>query len=96
MLFGRRLRFGVVVLAAQLLLLAMAVAWCVQLTLIALRGRICFEETNSSILYGEIAGVVLIAVFALAFFVVQYRRLAEKRASDDRQQERSNQGSRRS
>ena len=96
MLFGRRLRFGVVVLAAQLLLLAMAVAWCVQLTLIALRGRICFEETNSAILYGEIAGVVLIAVFALAFFVVQYRRLAEKRASDDRQQERSNQGSRRS
>ena len=96
MLFGRRLRFGVVVLAAQLLLLAMAVAWCVQLTLIALRGRICFEETNSSILYGEIAGVVLIAVFALAVFVVQYRRLAEKRASDDRQQERSNQGSRRS
>ena len=96
MLFGRRLRFGVVVLAAQLLLLAMAVAWCVQLTLIALRGRICFEETNSSILYGENAGVVLIAVFALAVFVVQYRRLAEKRASDDRQQERSNQGSRRS
>ena len=96
MLFGRRLRFGVVVLAAQLLLLAMAVAWCVQLTLIALRGRICFEETNSLILYGEIAGVVLIAVFALAVFVVQYRRLAEKRASDDRQQERSNQGSRRS
>ncbi len=96
MLFGRRLRFGVVVLAAQLLLLAMAVAWCVQLTLIAVRGRICFEETNSAILYGEIAGVVLIAVFALAVFVVQYRRLAEKRASDDRQQERSNQGSRRS
>ena len=96
MLFGRRLRFGVVVLATQLLLLAMAVAWCVQLTLIALRGRICFEETNSSILYGEIAVVVLIAVFALAVFVVQYRRLAEKRASDDRQQERSNQGSRRS
>ena len=96
MLFGRRLRFGVIVLAAQLLLLAMAVAWCVQLTLIAVRGRICFEETNSAILYGEIAGVALIAVFALAVFVVQYRRLAEKRSSDDRQQERSNQGSRRS
>ena len=94
MLFGRRLRFGVVVLAAQLLLLAMAVAWCVQLTLIAVHGRICFEETNHAILYGEIAGVALIAVFALAVFAVQYRRLAEKRASDDRQEERRGQGSR--
>ena len=88
MLFGRRLRFGIVVLAAQLLLIAMAVAWCVQLTLIAVHGRICFEETNDAILYGEIAGVALIAVFALAVFVVQYRRLAEKRASDDRQDDR--------
>jgi len=84
-LFGRRLRFGIVVLAAQLLLIAMAVAWCVQLTLIAVHGRICFEETNDAILYGEIAGVALIAVFALAVFVVQYRRLTEKRASDERQ-----------
>ncbi len=74
-----------VVLAAQLLLIAMAVAWCVQLTLIAVHGRICFEETNDAILYGEIAGVALIAVFALAVFVVQYRRLTEKRASDERQ-----------
>ena len=85
MLFGRRLRFGIVVLAAQLLLIAMAVAWCVQLTLIAVHGRICFEETNDAILYGEIAGVALIAVFALAVFVVQYRRLTEKRAIDERQ-----------
>ena len=80
-------------MAAQLLLLAMAVAWCVQLSLIAVHGRICFEETNAAILYGEIAGVALIAVFALAVFAVQYRRLAEKRASDDRQEERRGQGS---
>ena len=85
MLFGRRLRFGIVVLAAQLLLLAMAVAWCVQLTLIAVRGQICFEETNAAILYGEIAGMVLIALFAVVVFVIQYRRLTEKRASDERQ-----------
>jgi membrane protein implicated in regulation of membrane protease activity len=84
-LFGRRLTFGVVVLAAQVLLLAMAVAWCVQLTLIAVRGRICFEETNAAILYGEIAGVALIAMFALVVFVMQYRRLTEKRAGDSRQ-----------
>jgi heme/copper-type cytochrome/quinol oxidase subunit 2 len=81
-----------VVLAAQLLLLAMAVAWCVQLTLIAVRGQICFEETNAAILYGEIAGVALIAVFAIVVFVMQYRRLAEKRAGDGRAQERSDRG----
>ncbi len=88
MLFGRRLRFGVVVLAAQLLLLAMSVAWCVQLTLIAVRGQICFAETNAVILYGEIAGMVLIAIFAIAVFVMQYRRLVEKRAGDTGQQDR--------
>ncbi len=88
MLFGRRLRFGVVVLASQLLLLAMAVAWCVQLTLIAVRGQICFAETNAVILYGEIAGIVLIGIFAIVVFVMQYRRLAEKRAGDTGQQDR--------
>lgn len=87
MLFGRRLRFGIVVLAAQLLLLAMAVAWCVQLTLIAVRGQICFAETNAAILYGEIAGMVVIALFAVVVFVIQYRRLTEKRASDERQRD---------
>jgi membrane protein implicated in regulation of membrane protease activity len=86
-LFGRRLRFGIVVLAAQLLLLAMAVAWCVQLTLIAVHGQICFAETNAAILYGEIAGMVLIALFAIVVFVMQYRRLIEKRASDERQRD---------
>ncbi len=75
-------------MAAQLLLLAMAVAWCVQLTLIAVRGQICFAETNAIILYGEIAGMVLIAIFAIAVFVMQYRRLAEKRAGDAGQQDR--------
>lgn len=88
MLFGRRLRFGVLVLAAQLLLIAMAVAWCVQLTLIAVRGRVCFTETNAAILYGEIAGVAFIAAFAVAVFIMQYRRLSEKRASDSRQGDR--------
>jgi uncharacterized BrkB/YihY/UPF0761 family membrane protein len=87
-LFGRRLRFGVVVLAAQLLLLAMAVAWCVQMTLIAVRGHICFAEPNAAILYVEIAGTVLIGIFAIVVFVMQYRRLAEKRADDTGQQDR--------
>ena len=71
-----------------MLLIAMAVAWCVQLTLIAVWGEICFSEPNAVILYGEIAATVLVAVFAVLVFVMQYRGLTEKRASDDRQQDR--------
>ena len=68
-----------------MLLIAMAVAWCVQLTLIAVRGEVCFTETNAVILYGEIAATVLVGVFAVVVFVMQYRRLAENRSSDSRQ-----------
>ncbi len=74
-----------VVLAAQLLLLAMAVAWLVQLTLIAVRSQICFAENNAAILFTEIAIVALIAVFAVAVFIMQYRRLTEKRSGDTRE-----------
>jgi len=74
-----------VVLAAQLLLIAMSIAWCVQLTLIAFQGEICLTETNAGILYGEIAATVLIALFAVLVFVIQYRRLTENRISDSRQ-----------
>jgi membrane protein implicated in regulation of membrane protease activity len=84
MLFGRRLTFGIVILAAQVLLLAMSVAWVVQLALIAVNGHICFEESNSAILYVEIAAVTLIGIFALVVFAIQYRRLGEKRAGEDR------------
>ena len=73
------------VLAAQLLLIAMSIAWCVQLTLIAVRGEICFAETNAAILYVEIAATVLVSVFAVVVFVMQYRRLTEERTSDSRQ-----------
>jgi hypothetical protein len=34
--------------------------------------------------------VTLIAIFALVVFVIQYRRLSEKRAGDDRRQDRRN------
>ncbi len=84
MLFGRRLSFGIVVLAAQVLLLAMSVAWVIQLVLIAINGQICFEEGNRAVLYVEIAAVAFIGLFALAVFVIQYRRLGEKRAGEDR------------
>lgn len=88
MFFGRRLRFTLAILAAQVLLFAMAVAWCVQLAAIAVHGEVCFGEPHTVILYGEIAAVVLVAVFAAVVFVVQYRRLTEKRAGDDRRRDR--------
>jgi hypothetical protein len=83
-----------VVLAAQLLLIAMSIGWCAQLTLIAVQGETCFTETNAGILYGEISATVLVALFGVLVFVIQYRRLTEKRISDGRQQ--GKQGSQRS
>lgn len=81
-----------VVMAAQVLLLAMSVAWIIQLTLIAINGRICFEESNRAVLYLEIAAVGLIGIFALVVFVIQYRRLGEKRAGEDRRRGSPDQG----
>ncbi len=83
MFFGRRLRFTLALLAAQVLLMAMAVAWCVQLVAIAIHGRVCFGEPRAVILYGEIAAVVLVTIFAAVVFIVQLRRLMEKRTGDD-------------
>jgi membrane protein implicated in regulation of membrane protease activity len=88
MFFGRRLRFTMAILAAQVLLMAMAIAWCVQLVAIAIHGRVCFGEPHAVILYGEIAAVVLVAVFAAVVFMVQLRRLMEKRTSDNSRPDR--------
>jgi len=91
--FGRRLRFTLAILAAQVLLLAMAIAWCVQLVAIAIHGQVCFGEPHAAILYGEIAAVVLVAIFAAIVFVVQLRRLMEKRTGDyDRPDRRAGTG----
>lgn len=87
MLFGRRLGLGIAVLAAQLLSVAMAVAWCIQLALIAAHGEVSFRETNTAILYGEIALTALVGMFAAGVFVVQWRRLSETRANDAKRQD---------
>ena len=87
MLFGRRVTFAIVVLASQLLLIATAVTWCVHMILIARHGKIYFVETNPVVLYGEIAATVLISLFAAAVFVLQCRRLGEKRRSDDKKED---------
>jgi membrane protein implicated in regulation of membrane protease activity len=89
-LFGRRVAFAIVVLAAQLLLIALAIAWCVHMVLIAKYGQIFFVEENPMVLYGEIAATVVIILFGLVVFALQCKRLGERRRGDDR--ERGKQG----
>ncbi len=80
---ARRVRFAIVILISQLLLIAMAVSWVVHGVLIAQNGQVSFIETNHWILYGEITATVLITLFAVSVFIIQYRRLQEKRQDDD-------------
>jgi len=84
-LFGRRLRFAILILVAQLLLVALAIAWCVHMVLIAKHGEVYFVETNSAILCGEIAATVVITLFAIIVFTLQFKRLGERRRGDDRE-----------
>jgi ABC-type nickel/cobalt efflux system permease component RcnA len=85
LIFGRRVRFALVILASQLLLMALAVTWVVQMVLIALNGSIMFVEYNPGILLFEIILSILICLFALIVFINQLKRLGEKRRSDDRE-----------
>ena len=72
------------VLVAQLLLIATAIAWCVHMVLIAKYGELRFVEANPIILYGEIVATALITLFATTVFILQWKRLGEKRADDIR------------
>lgn len=68
------IKFPILVLSSQLLLLALAIAWFVHMVLIAVHGKIFFAEPNPLILYGEITATVLIALFAIIVFVFQWKR----------------------
>ena len=83
LLHGRRVRFAIAVLVAQLLLVANSVAWCVHMAIIAKYGGVYFVEANTTILYGEIAATALITLFAIIVFALQWKRLGEKRRTDD-------------
>ena len=80
----RRLRFAVVVVISQMLLIALALAWLIHMILIAVKGAVFFVEQNSVILWTEIIATVLIVAFAGWVFAVQLRRLSERRRGDDR------------
>ena len=62
--FNRRFRFSMSVLAAQLLLGAVAITWCVHMVLILIHGEVCFQEPNSAILYTEIAATAIVIIYS--------------------------------
>jgi uncharacterized BrkB/YihY/UPF0761 family membrane protein len=85
---GRRLKFTLLVLASQLLLIALALAWTIHMTLIAANGSVYFIENSQVILWIEIIASVLISLFGTAVFAIQVYRLGERRRSDDTRNER--------
>ena len=81
----RRLRFAIVVLISQLLLIALTISWIVHMVIIAVNGSAYFVETNPLILWGEIAVMVLITLFAVGVFAIQISRLGERRRNEDKE-----------
>jgi uncharacterized BrkB/YihY/UPF0761 family membrane protein len=83
---GRRLKFAILVLVSQLLLIALAIAWVVHMSLIAANGSIYFIEANPMILWAEIMATALITLFATAVFALQLYRLGERRRGDSKRE----------
>ena len=84
MLSRRRIRFAIVILASQLLLIALAFVMLVQMLLIATNGLVQFVEDNHVILTIEIILTILVTSFGISVFIIQLKRLGEKRNSDYR------------
>jgi uncharacterized BrkB/YihY/UPF0761 family membrane protein len=78
----RRLRSALAVLSSQVLLIALAIAWLIQMILIALNGSVHFVEFNPVILWLEIAVSLLITIFGIYVLIVQIQRLGERRRND--------------
>jgi ABC-type nickel/cobalt efflux system permease component RcnA len=80
----RRLRFSLLVVVSQVLLVALAISWLAHMTVIAISGSVYFVEQNPAILWAEISVSVLITLFAIYLLVIQIQRLGERRGSDRR------------
>jgi ABC-type nickel/cobalt efflux system permease component RcnA len=78
----RRLRFSLLVVVSQILLVALAISWLVHMGIIAVAGSAYFVENNPFILWTEITVSVLITLFAIYVLVGQMRRLGERRGAD--------------
>jgi membrane protein implicated in regulation of membrane protease activity len=82
MAMQRRLRFSLLILVSQILLIALAISWLVHMVIIAICGSAYFVESNPFILWAEIILTVFITLFAIYILVLQIRRLAERRGAD--------------
>ena len=82
-LFNGRLLFAILVLATELLLTAMCVWLLISLVRIAKNGQCFITENNSAILYFEIVAIAIIGLVAAIVFVLQLRKLGEKRRGED-------------
>ena len=80
----RRLRFAVLVLITQMLLIALAISWLIHMITIAVSGSVYFVENNTFILWGEISISVIITLFAICILIMQIRKLGERRETDRR------------
>jgi hypothetical protein len=78
----RRLVFSLLILVSQLLLIGLAISWVVHMVIIAIWGAVYFIECNPFFLWSEIIVSVLITAFAVCLFVIQIRRLRERREID--------------
>ena len=79
--FKRRLRFSILVLVSQFLLIALSLAWGVYLILIARNGGIISVENQPWILYGEIIATFIILLFAITVIFVELYRLRVRRSN---------------
>jgi ABC-type nickel/cobalt efflux system permease component RcnA len=88
----RRLRFSLLVLVSQMLLVAMAISWLVHMGIIAVSGSVYFVENDPLILWAEITVSVLITLFAIYVLIVQVQRLGERRGAERRAADRKRDG----
>jgi hypothetical protein len=78
----RRLRFSLLIVVSQILLVSLAISWLVHMVIIAIRGSAYFVENNPLILWTEITVTILITLFAIYILVLQIQRLGERRGAD--------------
>ncbi len=78
----RRLRFAIVIIISQILLIALALSWFIHMLLIEINGSVYFVENEPIILWTEILITIAIVIFAGFVLSLQIKRLGEKRKND--------------
>ena len=82
----RRLRFSLLIVVSQILLIALAISWMAHMATIAVSGSVYFVENNPFILWAEISVSVLITLFAIYVLIMQIQKLGERRTVDRRRE----------